>query len=88
MTLVFEQLRTANPKLKAQKVKKCLLFQRKVLYLGHIISEKGYECDPSKVEVIKNWPKLKSKRDVRSFLGLAGYYHRFIQNFSETVTVL
>jgi hypothetical protein len=78
---VFIQLRAAHLKLKA---KKCLLFQKRVPYLGHVISESGVECDPSKVEVIENWPQLKSKRDVRSFLALAGYYRRFIQNFLET----
>lgn len=68
LRLVFEQFRKANLKL---KTKKCLLFHKKLPYLGHIISENGIACDPAKVHAIQQWPTLRSKKDVRSFLGLA-----------------
>lgn len=85
LRLVFEQFRKAYLKL---KIKKCLLFHKKLPYLGHIISDNGIECDPAKVYAIQQWPTLRSKKDVRSFLGLAGYYRRFIPNFSETASPL
>ena len=50
-------------------------------YLGHVISEDGVAVDPSKIEAILEWPTPKSVRAVRGFLGLAGYYRKFIRNF-------
>jgi hypothetical protein len=51
--------------------------------LGHIISEDGIEVDPEKIEVIRGWSKPKNVIDFISFMGLAGYYRRFIQGFSK-----
>ena len=77
---VFQRLREANLKLKPSK---CSLFQAKVTYLGHVVSEQGISCDPSKTEVIRNWPAPNNKSEVRSVLGLLGYYRKFIPNFAE-----
>ena len=76
---VFERLQENNLKLKPSK---CKLFRSKVSYLGHVVSEEGIHTDPSKIEAIKDWPVPKSTKDVRRFLGFAGYYRRFINGFA------
>lgn len=68
--------------------KKCNLFQRKVKFLGHIVSENGIEPCPSKIEVIKDWPILCIVKELRSFLGIILYYRRFIKGFADIAKVL
>lgn len=80
LKLVFGRLREANLKLKP---KKCTFFQDEIKYLGHLVSEKGVRCDTEKTEAIRNWPRPKNVPDIRSFLGLASYYRKFIPSFSE-----
>jgi LPS O-antigen subunit length determinant protein (WzzB/FepE family) len=55
----------------------------KVAFLGHMLSVEGIIMDPSKVELVTKWEQLLNVTDVRSFLGMAGYYRRFIENFSK-----
>ncbi|XP_073289382.1 uncharacterized mitochondrial protein AtMg00860-like [Primulina huaijiensis] len=55
----------------------------RVAFLGHIVSRDGIEVDPSKVEAFRDWPVPKSVTEIRSFLGLVGYYGKFIQDFSS-----
>ncbi|GKC24125.1 putative reverse transcriptase domain-containing protein, partial [Tanacetum coccineum] len=52
-------------------------------FLGHVINGNGIHVDPSKIEAVKNWKAPRTPTEVHSFLGLAGYYHRFIENFSK-----
>jgi len=54
-----------------------------VAFLGHVVSREGISVDPSKVQTVKDWPTLKSAMEIRSFLGLPGYYQRFVQDFSR-----
>ncbi|GJW23610.1 putative reverse transcriptase domain-containing protein [Tanacetum coccineum] len=56
---------------------------QEVQFLGHVVNRDGIHVDPSKVESVKNWMTLESPTEIRSFLGLAGYYRRFIENFSK-----
>jgi hypothetical protein len=67
-------------------ISKCDFFQKKVHYLGHVISEKGVVVDPDKIKSIMDFPTPKDVTDIRSFMGLAGYYMRFIKGFPRLVT--
>ena len=65
------------------KFSKCEFWLKKVPFLGHILSEDGISVDPSKVQEVLDWKAPTSVHEVRSFLGLAGYYRRFIPDFSK-----
>ncbi|XP_053389871.1 uncharacterized protein LOC128552836 [Mercenaria mercenaria] len=77
---VFERLAQYNLKVNP---KKCEFFKKKITYLGHIVSEDGIQADPVKVEAVKYWHIPKNVKDVRKFLGFAGYYRRFIKGFAS-----
>ncbi|GJU87105.1 reverse transcriptase domain-containing protein [Tanacetum coccineum] len=65
------------------KFSKCEFWLKEVQFLGHVVNRDGIHVDPSKVESVKNWKTPESSTEIRSFLGLAGYYRRFIENFSK-----
>ena len=56
---------------------------REVQFLGHLVNQNGILVDPAKIEAVMRWEVPKSPSEIRSFLGLAGYYQRFIQDFSK-----
>ena len=65
------------------KLLKCSFVQKEIHYLCHIISGEGISVDPEKVKAIMEWPVSKNAHEVRSFMGLAGYYRRFVERFSK-----
>jgi hypothetical protein len=65
------------------KLSKCSFFQKEIHYLGHIISGEGISVDPKTVKAIMEWPVSKNAHEVRSFMGLAGYYQRLMEGFSK-----
>ena len=82
---VFSRLRSANVKLKPSK---CSFARSSVEYLGHVVSRDGIQPDPSKIAAVENFPVPQCVRDVRSFLGLANYYRRFIKHFASIASPL
>jgi len=75
---VFERLAKAKLKLKPSK---CSLCQRSVDFLGHVVSADGIAMQTAKISAITEWPPCRNVHDVRAFMGLTGYYRRFVQNF-------
>ena len=65
------------------KLNKCDFYRHRIQYLGHIILEEGISVDLEKIKAIMNWHTPGNVMDVRSFMGCAGYYMRFIEGFSK-----
>ena len=70
------------------KFSKCDFWLSEVHFLGHVVSKKGVSVDPKKVEAVSKWAALTSVTEIRSFLGLAGYYRKFVEEFSKIVALL
>ncbi|KAG1960383.1 interleukin-1 receptor accessory protein-like 1-A [Pimephales promelas] len=70
------------------RVDKCQLLQREVRFLGHVVTGEGVKPDPTKVTAVTEWPVPTTIKEVRVFLGLAGYYRRFIVNFAKVARPL
>ena len=80
LTMVFERLKSAGLKINASKTR---MFQRRVSFLGHVVSEAGIEPDPSKIEAVRTWPRPRNLTELRSFVGLASYYRDHIRSFAS-----
>ncbi len=85
LTEVFQRFEDAGLKLKPSK---CNLFQKEVAFLGHRVNKEGVSCDPAKLEAVRDWPRPENVAEVRSFLGLANYYKRFVPDFSKVALPL
>lgn len=85
LEIIFNRLRECNLKLAS---KKCVFVQEKVKYVGYIVSEEGVSTDPVKVEKVRNWPTPTCADEVRQFVAFAGFYRRFIKDFSKVVKPL
>ncbi|KAJ4974055.1 hypothetical protein NE237_007229 [Protea cynaroides] len=85
-------LRAALQRLRQEKLyakfKKCEFWLKEVVFLGHVVSEDGIKVDPSKIAAIIGWEAPKSVVEIRSFLGLAGYCRRFVEDYSRIAVPL
>jgi hypothetical protein len=85
MRVVFNALRDARL---FGNLEKCTFCTDRVLFLSYVVTPQGIEVDQDKVEAIHGWPMPKTITQVRSFLGLAGFYRRFVKDFSTIATPL
>lgn len=79
LMVVLERLRKVNLKLNPQK---CQFLKKEILYLGHVVSEKGISPDPEKISVLKNYPTPTTSEEVKRFVAFSNYYRKFIPNFA------
>ena len=80
-------LRQASELLRTEKLygkfSKCEFWLEEVKFLGHVVNKDGIKVDPSKIEAVEKWRRPETPTEIRQFLGLVGYYRRFIENFSK-----
>lgn len=77
---VFDALRKSNLKIQCDKSE---FLKREVEFLGHIVTSEGVKPNPDKIKVIQNWPLPKNEKELRGFLGILGYYRKFIKDFAK-----
>ena len=82
---IFKRLKAAGLKLKLEK---CCFFKKHIQYLGHLISAEGIQPLPEKLESIAKMPAPKTPKEVKQFLGLVGYYRKFVPRFADISRVL
>ena len=82
---IFTRLRKFGFKMKQEK---CSFFKKHIQYLGHLVSEKGFEPLPEKLHSIKNMPAPRTAKEVKQFLGLIGYYRKFVPHFADILRPL
>ena len=80
LEMVFDKLIESGLKMSS---KKCNFFKREVTFLGHIVSEEGIKTDPGKVSAVQDWPTPTKIKEVQAFLGLCGYYRKFVKRFTS-----
>ena len=78
--IIFQKLKAAGLKLKESK---CDFFKKEIHYLGHLISDEGIHPLPEKLDTIRNMPKPRNPKEIKQFLGLCGYYRKFVPHFSD-----
>jgi hypothetical protein len=67
---------------------KCFFGVNEVEYLGHILSHEGFKVDPNNIKAMMDWPIPKTLKNIRGFLGLIGYFHKFVHNYGIIATPL
>ena len=77
---IYQKLREYELKMKREK---CNFFKKHLQYLGHLVSQEGFKPLPEKIKSIRNMPPPKTAKEVRQFLGLAGYYRKFVPRFAD-----
>ena len=82
---VFDRLRKAKLSLQPDT---CKFLKREVVYLGHIISKDGVKPNPEKVKAVREFPRPRNLKNIRQFLGLTGYYRRFIEGYAGIAKLL
>ena len=70
------------------KFSKCEFWLEQVAFLGHVVSKDGIQVDPKKIEAVIDWPSPTTVTEIKSFLGLVGYYKRFVKDFSKIAAPL
>lgn len=82
---VFDRLRQSNFKIQPDK---CEFLRKEVAYLGHLITENGVRPNPAKIDAIQRFPQPKNPKEIKQFLGLTGYYRRFVMDYSKIIKPL